>query len=358
MSHKLQIRAFFFNAKTDYLPYYKNFTLTVEDETSAKEILAGIQEQNWDFSYPEENLIMKINGLIVEGKETVGAIVAQLGSELTIEPANTYRSNNGLEINDDDFMQSYALLAPYASEEDLNYYKTLYALHYASESENFDRTYIGDAILLLAHKMITEGSEYKAEILTAITSAHSGLMDCEYENNLFNAQDHSETIAELKKMFTHDDNEHPSLMDMIKSRFCKEKEEKVVTKPTRTIAKIENLQNKRIAYCSGTRRKNEEIISDIITFFGSKEVSITRKNKLLGTSLLNDNKVLALTKAGTTLLEAYDAGAEVLVIEDKASYDMIAKYFADIENVMGRKMRGLEVQLASDFLAQAAKVVA
>ena len=48
----------------------------------------------------------------------------------------------------------------------------------------------------------------------------------------------------------------------------------------------------------------------------------------------------------------------MLVIEEVASYDMIAKYFAEIENIMGRKMRGLEVQLASDFVTQAAKVVA
>ncbi|NOR56119.1 MAG: hypothetical protein GQ531_07900 [Sulfurovum sp.] len=358
MSHTLQIRAFFFNAKTDYLPYYKNFTLNVEDGTTAKELLALIAEKNWDFSYPKQKLIMNINGLVVEAKETVAALVAKLGTELTIEPANTYRANNGLKINDDDFMQSYALLAPYASEEDLNYYKTLYALHYASESENFDRAYIGDAILLLAHKMITEGSEYKAKILTSITSVHSGLMDCEYENNLFNAQDHSESIAALKTMTQTSDNEHPSLMEMIKERFCSKKEEKVVEKPTRTALSIENLQDKRIAYCAGTNTDNESTISEIITSFDSKEVCITRRNKLLGASLLNDNKTLALTKAGTTLLEAYDNGAEVLVIEDEASYDMIAKHFADIENVMGRKMRGLEVQLSSNFVAQAAKVAA
>lgn len=358
MSHTLKIKAFFFNAKTDYLPYYKHFTLQVEDETTAKELLALIQEQNWDFSYPKQKLIMKINGLVVEAKETVAALVAKLGTELTIEPANAYRANNGLKINDDDFMHSYALLAPYASEEDLKYYKTLYALHYASESENFDRGYIGDAILLLAHKMIEEGSEYKGEILAAITSAHSGLMDCEYENNLFNAQEHSQTIAALKTMVQTPDNEHPSLLEMIKARFCSEKEEKVETKPARTAVSIENLPEKRIAYCAGTATGNEADISKSIASLGSTEVSIERRNKLLGYTLLKENKVLALTKAGTTLLEAYDAGAEVLLIEDEASYDMIAKHFAQIENIMGRKMRGLELQLASDFLAQTSKAAA
>lgn len=75
MSQKLKIRAFFFNAKTDYLPYYKNFTLKVEEEATAKDLLGLIQEKNENFSYPKQKLIMKINGLIVEAKEPVVNIV-------------------------------------------------------------------------------------------------------------------------------------------------------------------------------------------------------------------------------------------------------------------------------------------
>lgn len=240
MSQKLKIKAFFFNAKTDYLPYYKNFTLTVEDEATAKDLLAKIQEQNSDFSYPKQKLIVKINGLIVEAKEPVSNIVDKLGYELTIEPANSYRSNNGLKINDDDFTKSYALLEPYATESDLKYYKTLYALHYASETEKFDHEYIGDAILVLAYKMISEGNEHKDSILNAITSVHSGLFDCEYENNLFNSKEHKDEIASLKLMTKCDENEHPSLLEIIKNRFCKEKEEKKEKKSL----KLKKYQNK------------------------------------------------------------------------------------------------------------------
>jgi len=358
MSHTLKIRAFFFNAKTDYLPYYKNFTLNVEGETTAKELLGLIQEQNFNFSYPKQKLIMKINGLIVEAKEPVANIVEKLGCELLIEPANSYRSNDGLKINDADFMQLYALLEPYATESDLKYYKTLYALHYASETENFDREYIGDAILVLAHKMISEGNEHKEDILDAITSVHSGLLDCEYENNLFNAQSHDAAITALKDMVKSDDNEHPSLLDMIKERFGKEKEEKVATKTKRAVKTIEDLQDKHIAYYAGTQSDNENVISQIILDMGTKEVVIPRKNKLSGLSILEDNKALALKKAGTTLLEAYDMGAEVLVVENEACYEMFTEYFSEIENIVGRKMIGLDIISAEDFATQASTVAA
>ncbi|HHD79030.1 MAG TPA: hypothetical protein ENK98_05275, partial [Epsilonproteobacteria bacterium] len=61
MSHKINVKAFFFNAKTDYFPYYKNFTLLLAEGAVAKDILVAIQAQNENFSYPELNLIFKIN---------------------------------------------------------------------------------------------------------------------------------------------------------------------------------------------------------------------------------------------------------------------------------------------------------
>ncbi len=346
MSYNLQIKAFFFNAKTDYLPYYKNFTLIAEKEATAKDLLELIQKQNSDFSYPKQKLIMKINGLVVEAKEPVSNIVDRLGNELTIEPVNSYRSNNGLKINDEDFMQSYAILEPYAKESDLKYYKTLYALHYASETEKFDHAYIGDAVLVLAHKMIHEGNEYKSQILHAITSVDSGLLDCEYENNLFHAQDHTETINTLKKMVKGSKNT-PTFVSKMKERFFK-KEDKS------TVLEIENLEEKQIAYYQG--HSDNTAMQAYLKDADIATVKFARAHKLSGLSILEDNRTLAFKKAGATLLDAFDAGAEVLVIEDHATYTMMQKYFKNIENTIGRKILDFELITAEDYLAQLATV--
>jgi len=60
MLNKLTVRAFF-NAKTDYLPYYKNFTLSLslEDNACAKDTLIAIQTQNNMFCFPKINLVLK-----------------------------------------------------------------------------------------------------------------------------------------------------------------------------------------------------------------------------------------------------------------------------------------------------------
>jgi hypothetical protein len=353
MSHKLSVKAFFFNAKTDYLPYYKNFTLTLADDAIAKDILIAIQAENENFAYPELNLVFKINDLIVEEDTPVASIVEKLGTTLKVDPANSYRSNNGLIINNDDFMKSFDLLAPYATESDKKYYKTLYALHYASETEKFDREYIGDAILVLAHKMISEGNEHKTEILNAITSAHSGLLDCEYENNLFNPQYHTAAITALKDMVKNNDNEHPSLLDMIKERFVKNEDTPSPKKEVkRESITIEGLEEKQIAYYSGN--SNNRPMYQLLEESDIAIVNFSRAHKLSGLSIVEDNKALALTKAGTTLLEAFDAGAEVVVIDDNATYDMMQNNFSAIENTIGRKMIGLELINTEDFVAQLA----
>jgi len=355
MSYKLEIRAFFFNAETDYLPYYKNFNIKVDANATAKDLLVPIQEENENFSFPKQKLVMKINGLVVDAKQPVSALVERLGTSLQIDPVSSYRSKDGLKINDNDFMESFELLAPYASEADLKYYKTLYALHYASETENFDREYIGDAVLVIAHKMITEGSEHTEAILDAITSVNSGLFDCEYENNLFNAQDHTAAIDELKAMAKPE--EGPSLCAQLIARFSKKEEKEVeAVVQKRAVETIENLEEKQVAHYHGLT--SHDAMHKLIGEMGMKGVHFSRAGKLSGLSILEDNKDLALNKAGAILLDAYDSGTEVLVVEDIDVLDMFKTNFSSIEKTIGRKMIGLELIAAEDFVSQVNSIAA
>ncbi|MFT7879806.1 MAG: hypothetical protein ABXS91_05355 [Sulfurimonas sp.] len=354
---KLQIRAFFFNAKTDYLPYYKNFTVKLNEDAKAKDLLVAIQEQNEMFEFPKQKLIFKLNGLVVTANEKVSDIAEALGTELQVDPVNSYRANHGLRFNDKDFMESYALLEPYCDEEDMKYYKSLYALHYASETSNFERNYIGDAVLLLAHRLIENGSEHKAEILEAISKADSGLFDCEYENNLFDAEDHTETISALKTMARGTAETLPSIFEVVLSKFMgkKEKEEKP-TFQKRIPQTIDTIENRNTAYYSGADVVNSTMHEDIQKA-GAKVIRFERETKSSGATLMEDNRRLALTKAGTILLDALDHGAEVLIVESDADYDLFSKNLKEIESVMGRDIN-LELILAFDFLASNQKAAA
>ena len=342
MLQTLEIKAFFFNAKTDYLPYYKQFNIVLEEEATAKDLLAEIEMLNENFTYPKQKLIFKINGLVVEGKQSMKDVIERLGTSLQIDPVNSYRSMNGLKINTQDFMQSYELLAPFASEEDLKHYKTLYALHYASETEKFDHQYIGDAILVLAHKLITDGSEHKEEILKAISYEDSSLFDCEYENNLFNAQDHTYAIEELKIMVRPP--KKPSLISKLLTRFSKKKEAKRVT--------LKQIEGKYIAYYAEGTANNIDNMHKMITQAGGKVLQFSRSDKLSGLLLIKDSKKLAYTKAATTMLDAMDSGAQILIVENIDSLSMFKKHFSAIEKTIGREI-DLELISSEDFTKQA-----
>jgi len=244
-------------------------------------------------------------------------------------------------------MKSYELLEAFTSDADLEYYKTLYALHYASETEKFDHSYIGDAILVLAHKLISAGSEHKEEILEAITYPYSSLLDCEYENNLFNAQDHSVAIDELKIMVKS--SKEASIVDAIASHFASKKDEFFKKDELEIVA--DNIEGKQIAYYAGAVQGKKDSINEKILHVGSKVVSFSRENRLSGLSIIEDNKTLALTKAATTLLDALDSAAEVLVVEEKDVYNMFKKNFANMEKTLGRDI-DLKLILAKDFLAK------
>jgi hypothetical protein len=243
-------------------------------------------------------------------------------------------------------MHSFALLAPYASGEDAAYYESLYALHYASRTEMFAREYIGDAVLVLAHRMITGGSEHKDAILKAITSADSGLLDCEYENGLFEAQDHSKAIAELKAI-VHEEVA-PSLCTRLMQRFCKKE-----TPPKREVQTIKNLAEKQVAHYYA--HASHDAMHARIREKGMKGIHFASANKLCGLGILKDNKVLAFKKAGHILLDAFDSGAEVLIVEDLNALEMFQKHFAAIEKTVGREMIGLELIWTEDFMAQISK---
>ena len=328
MEHTLTLRAFFFNAKTDYLPYYKTFTVTLDENEQSIALLEAIKAQNENFAYPEEKLVFKINGLVVTGKESIGEIVGKLGTELQVDPVLSYRSNHCLVINDDDFMERFKLLEPYANEKDKAYYESLYALHYASESSKFNHDYIGDAVLLLAHRMIENGNPHKKEILAAIGDEYDGLNACEYENNLFEAQDHTATIEALR---THIERPEPN-------RFLEKMSQKLSREAAAAYA-TDTVAGKPAAFYAGSATAPAQAkVFEAIEGAGGSIVRFEREAKLCGQSIIDYQESLALQKAGTTLLQALDNGAEILIVADEKDLEFFNRQYKAIEKRMGREI--------------------
>ncbi len=112
--------------------------------------------------------------------------------------------------------------------------------------------------------------------------------------------------------------------------------------------KVSHEKSQKIAYYSGLNNSNTEEVHSKIIIYGAELISFARQDKLIGTSLLNDNKVLAYHKAGATLLDALDCGAQLLIVENKNDFDMFNDHYANITKIIGRDIE-LSMIMASDF---------
>ena len=238
-------------------------------------------------------------------------------------------------MDDSDFMGRFELLAPYATDEDKAYYESLYALHYASETFKFSHDYIGDAVLMLAHKMIENDSEHKEAILEAISDKYDGLAACEYENNLFNTVDCSKEIEALNTMLYPPVKRSPLLNNKVVDKM-NEMTEKFSKKALYSFEK-KSIEGVNVACYAGDSGLLDEIDAKI-TENGGNIISFSRAGKLAGVSLLGKQDNLAFLKAATTLLDALDTGAELLVIAKESDLEMFSKNFASIQKRIGREI--------------------
>ena len=331
----LQVRAFFFNAATDYLPYYKNFSIPIDKGASLLDVLTRIKTQNPDFSFPNKNIILKVNDKVTTAETCVTTVVEAMGESIQIDPATSYRSNNGLILNDDDFMENFKLLEPYTTEEDRAFYETLYVTHYASETTNYNRQYIGDALLLLASKMITDGNENKEAILTAISDEFDGIRCCEYENNVLNGEDHTETIEQLKKMIELKDT--ASVCDKM-----------IFNKQDHTI-ESETVEGENIALYLGDNNSSEiiESVKKQIQNGGAKFIPFEMATKRAGQSLMTTHFEMAHAKAGKMLLNALDSGADILVCAKDADVETFQTAINSCTRSVGRDIELKIISLAT-----------
>ena len=336
----LQVEAYFFNAKTDYLPYYKTYTITIDEEKSFQELLEAVKEQERNFSFPKENPLAKIDSFTIEATTQVKTLIEHFGTEFRINPVSFYRSINGLIIDDSNFLASYKLLEPFCDKEDFEFYQSLYSVHFASSTFDYKKEYLGDAIAILAAHLIEKYPEQEQAILEALASDDNGLMACEYENLLLNGKDYSEVIANLKEKALTVTKE--TLFD--KLQFIGLKEKSFILKET---------SNKAIALYLGTFDKealNEA--KDLIETTNNSFIPFKSATRLAGQTLLETNPSFALQKATKMLLDAYDSGAEILLFAKESDRDFFRKLLAKCERVSNRAI-DLELFSLEEFKAKA-----
>lgn len=176
MECKLELSVFRFNAKTDFLPYYKKHFITIDKSKCINDLLALIHAEDGSFEYPKDEFsALKINGKALFSHESIEGIVERLGKNLTLEPLSTKRVINDLVINTDDFYQKFDLLDAYVDGKDRVLFESYILYHYASPVLDFEENYHGDALFAFAYDMLQKHPEQKDHILKIVANENNGL---------------------------------------------------------------------------------------------------------------------------------------------------------------------------------------
>ena len=119
---KVTIKAFRFNAETDYLPYYKNYEMEVSKDELVLDLLNRIKwEHDGSFSYRRScrhgicgACAIKVNGKpVLACKENAMELLDLFDNELVFEPQSKKRVMKDLIIDKKDFWDKHAEVKPY-----------------------------------------------------------------------------------------------------------------------------------------------------------------------------------------------------------------------------------------------------
>lgn len=330
MDNKLYVKLFKFNHKTDYLPYYKQYTVPFLKNETVNDLFNKLTKiETFEFKGTQDYGV-KINNLFLTTETPLQEIVSKTSNELVIEPVSTYRAIHDLSIQNDDFFQKLDIFDHYLTQEQKEIYsKSLQLYYYASNTLNFHKNYIGDHAVIIAADIIENNSMFKEEMIEILSDKDNGIW---YHTSL------------MKRIHNIDEKQHQKIEQLLKE-----------------VTKIEN----------NSTNEYLDDITDITQDFGDFNIAVYDKNntgtlkKIVQNSkatfidTLSQNDDLALSSlyadetftyklAGQVLLDAVDNNADFIIVNDEQSFTLFDKNQKEISKVVGRDIN-LPIVTAKQF---------
>lgn len=301
----IEISLFKFDSKTDYLPYYKTYTLERDSLKTINDLLDAINTIE-KFGYLSgEAFFLRINNIFTSSDANLSDFDT---NEFVLEPLSINRAINDLIIDTKDYQEKLNLLDTYMSDDEkASFIKDkIYMLeYYASNTLHFNPDYIGEHVVLLGLDIAKKDASLKDEIFA--------LLEC--ENGISNK-------SSLKYRILN----YP-----------------IPVNTTAVDVSIEQyFDNFNIAlYCALEESSFEYTIKQ------SSANYIELKSKHFDIPLSSQN--LSYLMAGTILLEAMDNDADFLIVNDRKNLSLFDGKQKDIEKTMGREIN-LPILTQNEFM--------
>lgn len=328
---KLEISLFKFDKESDYLPYYTKHFLKIQDEKNLLDILNTINEEH-PFGYEHSaDFDLVINGVYVKTTIPLNELTKTFGKELTIEPISIRRAYNDLLIDDKDFISKIEILKNYLNEEEKEYYKTLKPYFYASNTLNYEKDYIGDSLLILAHSIIEKRPHIKDDVLNLISQEEIGAA---YHTSLKN------------RIYNFDTSLEEKIHSIQEALGYKEEVEKQNYRVNATLIldfdKFEkeyeikhDFKDFNIAYYPSTE---DDETQTLLSKLEAKILNLSSLKLDVARTTFNKNPKITYLTASTILLDAFDNNADFLLVDNDADFYIFDYNRKQLEKVCGREI--------------------
>jgi len=323
MIKEINIELFKFDAKVDYLPYYKKYTIEYNDRDTILSLLNKINAID-KFNYePTNEFNLKVNNLFLSAKEYIANIVNMTSNDFKIEPVSIYRATNDLLIDKKDYLENILIFKDYINPMDMDEYaKNLELDYYASNTYNINRDYIGDHALLIASDIIEHTPEHTQAVLKLISDKDNGIWyHTSLENRVFNYDSAKE-------------NRIKTLLSMIpRARNSGINNKSNLNKQDVTVS--QSFDGFNIAAYEGL---SKDVCVEMIEKSKAFYVELSLKNEDLAPYSTIVNKDFSLKIAGEILLQAKDNNADFMIVRGKGDLLLFDGMQKSIANAIGREI--------------------
>ena len=293
----INIQLFKFDSKTDYLPYYKSYSIKHDSIDTLDDVLKSLYAIEKFGFIENEDFFLLANNKYTSSKALLSDILND-SNELILEPLSIKRAINDLIIDTKDYQAKLDLLDKYMSadeKETIIKNKSYMLEYYASNTLHFNDDYIGEHVILLGLDIAKKDDSLQNDIFSILNS----------EDGLINKSSLQYRILNYP-----------------------EKKESKKNEPYDIIQSFENFN---IAVYDALNPISFEYVVE-----QSNAIYVNLKSKHFDIPF--DAKKLSYLMAGTILLEALDNNADFLIVntgEDLSLFDAKQK---QIEKTMGREI--------------------
>ena len=325
------IRVFRFDPKIDILSYFKPYFYEKLDFETLRDLLDDIKANDPYFDFSQTKFV-KVNDFGVSLDENLSNLINLFGKELVIAPLSEKFSYKDLNFHNDEFSAKFQAFKEFANNYDKAFYDDLAVNFYFDKICKFSENYLGNSGFIFAKYLCEKYPEKKSQICEIIKPQMAYFSPAK----VLNLANGDEAFAYFCKELDYKSPKFSPLCDYdeVLKNFNKNDFKHKFDEFSVAVYGDENL---------------EKIAENL----GAKTVDFKAKELKFNPEIYEIDKECALAILSEIIFDAYDSGADFLLVGSQKEFELFDGKKGEICNFFGRNLSGFYVLKCDEFLALA-----